>query len=131
MIFLFQVSLVQGPHVSCATSSVQVEETVRSKQPSAAYCFSLTYLKHEDVEHAFCDLMNIHPTDPELMNFADYLNETDIDELEKATFLPTSGQPTRQTCGGQQTPAKAYTQGLTYLFHRFTQNICVFVKNPK
>nr|CAD7405637.1 unnamed protein product [Timema poppensis] len=52
------------------------------------YCFGLTYLRPEEVEDAFCDLISIQPADTKLTSFADYLTETYIDEMEQATFPP-------------------------------------------
>nr|CAD7575583.1 unnamed protein product [Timema californicum] len=50
------------------------------------YCFGLTYLRLEEVEDAFYDLICIHPADTKLASFADYLTETYIDKMEQATF---------------------------------------------
>nr|CAD7264981.1 unnamed protein product [Timema shepardi] len=52
------------------------------------YCFGLTYLRPEEEEDAFCDLISIQPADIKLTRFADYLTETYIDEMEQATFPP-------------------------------------------
>nr|CAD7571152.1 unnamed protein product [Timema californicum] len=52
------------------------------------YCSGLTYLRPEEVEDAFCDLISIQPADTKLTSSADYLTETYIDEMEQATFPP-------------------------------------------
>ncbi|XP_054281223.1 uncharacterized protein LOC128998893 [Macrosteles quadrilineatus] len=49
------------------------------------YRFGMAYLRPEDVEDVFCDLIAIQPHDPKLTSFVDYLTENYVDH---GSFFP-------------------------------------------
>lgn len=91
--------------------------------------FGLSYLKPEDVEEAFCQLVGTQPVNIKLTSFADYLCDTYIDYENQATFPPHMWANNSADLWRTTNACESFHSRFNSMFSSAHPNIFVFLKN--